>query len=283
MLGPVRPLIQTFFQIARDLVGLIASAMRSRAQLTAENLFLRKQLALYLERQAKPRRADDSTRITLVALSTFVDWRHLLTVVKPETFIRWHRKGFRLWWRWKSRARGRPPIPVDLQQLIATMVAANRTWGEERIADELLVKLGIRVSPRTVRRYIPSRPPRARKGTQAWSTFVRNHARAVLASDFFVVVTATFRVIYVFVVLEVGTRRIVHWNVTEHPTADWTAQQFRMIVPGDQGHRFVIHDRDTIYSDGVDRTLAAMGLEVLKTPVRVPQAKDYASYCTAFV
>ena len=100
---------------------------------------------------------------------------------------------------------------------------------------------------------------------------MRNHA-GVLASDFFVVVTATFRLLYVFVVLEVGTRRILHWNVTAHPTADWTAQQFRMIVPGDQAHRFVIHDRDTIYSERVDRTLEAMGLTVLKTPVRAPQA-----------
>jgi transposase InsO family protein len=147
-----------------------------------------------------------------------------------------------------------------LQQLIATIATANRTWGEERIAAELLVKLGIRVSPRTVRRYMPRRPPRARRGPQTWSTFVRNHARSVLASDFFVVVTATFRLIYVFIVLEVGTRRILHWNVTEHPTADWTTQQFRMIVPGDQAHRFVIHDRDTIYSEGVDRTLETMGL-----------------------
>jgi putative transposase len=249
--------------------------MWSRAQLAAENLFLRKQLAMYVERRVKPRRADDATRITLVALSRFLEWRNVLTVVKPETLIRRHRKGFRLLWRWKSRAAGRPPIPTDLQQLIATMAAANRTWGEERIAAELLVKLGIRVSPRTVRRYMPSRPPRARQGTQAWSTFVRNDARSVLASDFLVVVTATFRVIYVFVVLEVGTRRILHWNVTEHPTADWTAQQFRMIVPGDQAHRFVIHDRDTIYSDGVDHTLEAMGLAVLKTPARVPQANTF--------
>jgi transposase InsO family protein len=263
------------FQVARDFGALIGSAMRSRAQLAAENLFLRKQLALYLERQVKPRRADDATRITLVGLSWLVDWRPLLTVVKPETLIRWHRKGFRLWWRWKSRRRGRPPIPIDLQQLIATMAAANRTWGEERIADELLVKLGIRVSPRTVRRYMPSRPPRARQRTQAWITFIRNHARAMIASDFFVVVTATFRVLYVFVVLEVGTRRILHWNVTQHPTADWTSQQSRMIVPGDQGHRFVIHDRDSIYSDGVDRTLEAMGLAVLKTPARVPQANTF--------
>ena len=244
-------------------------------QLAAENLFLKKQLALYVERQVKPRRADDATRITLVGLSRIVEWRRLLTIVRPDTLIRWHRKGFRLFWRWKSRGPGRPPIPADVQQLIATMATANRTWGEERIADELLVKLGIRVSPRTVRRYMPPRPPGPSRGTQTWKTFVRNHARAVLASDFFVVVTATFRVFYVFVVLEIGTRRILHWNVTEHPTADWTAQQFRMVVPGDQTHRFVIHDRDTIYSDGVDRTLEAMGLELLKTPARVPQANAF--------
>jgi hypothetical protein len=137
-----------------------------------------------------------------------LEWRQLLVIVKPETLIRWHRKGFRLFWRWKSRAPGRPAIPANVQRLIATIAAANRTWGEERIANELLVKLGIRLSPRTVRRYMPSRP-RPTPGTQAWSTFVRNHARGVLASDFFVVVTGTFRVLYVFVVLEVGTRRIV--------------------------------------------------------------------------
>src|SRR5262249_23608160 len=158
----------------------------------------------------------------------------------------------------------RPAIPPDVQRLIATMAPANRTWGEERIANELLVKLGIRLSPRTVRRYMPSQP-RPKPGTQAWSTFVRNHARTVAPSDFFVVVTATFRMLYVFVVLEVGTRRILHWNVTAHPTANWTAQQFRLIVSGDEVHRFVIHDRETIYSMGVDRTLKAMGLTVLKT------------------
>jgi transposase InsO family protein len=104
---------------------------------------------------------------------------------------------------------------------------------------------------------------------------VRNHAREVLASDFFVVVTATFRILYVFVVLEVGTRRILHWNVTAHPTANRTAQQFRLIFSGDHAHRFVIHDRDTIYSEGVDRTLEAMGRTVLKTPVRAPQVNAF--------
>jgi putative transposase len=253
----------------------MSMTLRSRAKLAAENLFLRKQLALYLERQVTPRRADDATRLTLVALSRFVEWRGLLIIVKPDTLIRWHRKGSGCCGDGKSSAPGRPRIPRDLRELIVTMAAVNRTWGEERIAAELRLKLGIRVSPRTVRRYMPARPPRRTEGLQAWSTFVRNHAGSVLACDFFVVVTATFRVVYVFVVLEVGTRRILHTNATAHPTADWTAQQFRMIAPGDQAHRFVIHDRDGIYSEGVDRTLAAMGLTVLKTPVRAPQANAF--------
>jgi transposase InsO family protein len=268
--------VRTIVRVAGDVLRFVSSTLRPHAQLAAENLFLRKQLALYLERKVKPRRADDATRITLVALSKLIDWRRLLTVVKPDTLIRWHRKGFRVFWRWKSVPCGRPRLPADLRRLIADIAAANRTWGEERIASELLVKLGIRVSPRTVRRYMPSGPgSKSGPGSQAWSSFVRNHARAVLACDFFVTVTATFRLLYIFVVLEVGTRRILHWNVTDHPTAEWTAQQFRMVVPGDQSHRFVVHDHDSIYSEGVDRTIAAMGLTVLKTPVRAPQANAF--------
>src|SRR6267143_3991719 len=268
--------VRTVVRIGYDLLRFASTVVRSHAHLAAENLFLRKQLALYVEREVKRRRADDATRIVLVGVSWLFDWRRVLTIVKPDTLIRWHRRGFRLLWRWKSRPRGRPRVPADLRRLIADMATANRTWGEERIAAELLVKLGIRVSPRTVRRYMPTgTAPRRGTRSQAWSTFVRNHASAVLACDFFVAVTATFRVWYVFVVLEVGTRRILHWNVTEHPTAEWTSQQFRMIVPGDQLHRFVIHDRDSIYSDGVDATVAAMGLTILKTPVRAPQANAY--------
>jgi transposase InsO family protein len=275
MVTAARHLLHTILVVTRALASLAFLTMRSRAQLAAENLFLRRQLALYQERQVKARRADDATRIILAGLSRLLAWRQLLVIVKSETLIRWHRQGFRLFWRWKSPTPGRPAISPAVQRLIGTMATANRTWGEERIANELLLKLGIRVSPRTVRRYMPSRPRRPRPGTQAWCTFVRNHAGSVLASDFFVVVTATFRVLYVFVVLEVGTRRILQWNVTAHPTAEWTAQQCRMIVPGDQAHRFVIHDRDTIYSEGVDRTLEAMGLRVLKTPVRAPQANAF--------
>ena len=250
-------------RVAGDVLQFTASMLRPRAQLAAENLFLRKQLALYLERQVKPRRADDATRLALVVLARLIDWRQLLTMVKPATLIRWHRKGFRLFWRWKSRPQGRPRLPADLRQLIAEMATANRTWGEERIASELVVKLGIRVSARTVRRYMPTGSGSKRgPGSQAWNTFVSNHVSSMLACDFFVTVTAGLRILYVFVVMEIGTRRIVRWNVTDHPTAEWTAQQFRMVVSGDERHRFVLHDHDSIYSEGVDRTIAAMGLTV---------------------
>ena len=167
-------------------------------------------------------------------------------------------------------------MPADLRQLIEDMAVANPTWGEERIAAELQLKLGILVSPRTVRRYMPRGGPSHDRGSsQRWSTFVRNHAGAMLACDFFVTITACFRTVYVFVVLDVGTRRIVHWNVTAHPTAEWTVQQFRAIVPGDQPQRFLIHDRDTIYAAAVDEAVTAMGLTVLKTPVRCPQANAF--------
>jgi len=161
---------------------------------------------------------------------------------------------------WKTRP-GRPSIPADLQRLIVTMARANPTWGEERIANELLLKLGLVVSPRTIGRYLRHRrPPRGGRPSQRWATFVRNHATAVLACDFFITVTACFRVLYVFVVLDVGTRRIVHWNVAEHPTAEWTIQQFRMSITGERPHRYLVHDRDGIFASALDHAVASMGL-----------------------
>ena len=152
------------------------------------------------------------------------------------------------------------------------MAVNNATWGEERIANELLLKIGIRISPRTVRRYMPKTPKRPPDPTQRWMTFVRNHAKAIIASDFFVVVTATFQLVYVFVIIEVGSRRVLHFNVTRHPTADWTLHQFRECIAGDEGYRYLIHDRDRIYSRDLDAALRTLGLTVLKTPYKTPQA-----------
>ena len=152
------------------------------------------------------------------------------------------------------------------------MALSNPTWGEERIADELLLKIGIRISPRTVRRYMPETPKRPADPKQRWMAFVRNHAKAIIASDFFVVVTATFQLVYVFVIMEVATRRVLHFNVTRHPTTDWTLQQFRECIVGDEEYRFIIHDRDRIYSRDLDVGLKTLGLTVLKTPRKAPKA-----------
>jgi transposase InsO family protein len=248
--------------------------LRPSPALAAENLFLRKQLALYQERHVKPRRATNATRLALVWLSRWFNWRQALAVVQPDTLTCWHRQGFRLFWRWQSRP-GRPPIPADLQALIRRMAQENPSWGEERLANELLLKLGLRVSPRTIRKYLPKRvnPGRGKRATtQRWQTFVRNHAQAIIACDFCVVVTATFRLLYVFIVMEHATRRIIHTNVTAHPTASWTLQQLREAIPADHTYRFLIHDGDSIFSHELDQGIGHLGLRVLKTPVRTPQA-----------
>ena len=161
--------------------------------------------------------------------------------------VRWHRLGWHILWRLKSRA-GRPPIPLELRTLIRTIATENPLWGQERIAYELLVKLGLRVSPRTVAKYMPKRGGRGPRGDQRWSTFLRNHAKAILACDFFVAVTATFRMLYVLVVIEHGRRRLAHVNVTANPTAEWTLQQLREAVGEGEGHRCLIPTASTIPS-----------------------------------
>lgn len=223
---------RVWLSLFADLLRFLALGIRSKGALAAENLFLRKQLAFYQERKIRPRRVNDPTRLALVWLGRWFSWRNALTVVTPKTFIAWHRRGFQLFWSRKCQS-GRPRIPPDLQQLIRRMARENPTWGEERIANELLLKLGLRVSPRSIRKYLPKLPtpggnPRR---DQRWSTFLKNHARAIVACDFCIVATVTFRILYVFMVMEHGSRRIIHLNVTAHPTAAWTLQQLREVFP----------------------------------------------------
>ena len=274
--------IYTLPMLLVDGVRYFGLCLRSPTALAAENLFLRKRLALYRERSITPRRATHATRLTLVWLARWFDWRRALVIVQPATLIRWHRLGFRFFWRWTSRS-GRPPIPTNLQALIRRMARDNPTWGEERIANELLLKLGLHVSPRTIRKYMPKRFDRGpNRGipSQYWVTFVRNHAKAIVACDFCTVVTAAFRLLYVFVLMEHATRRILHCNVTMHPTAQWTIQQLREVMPADHGYQFLIHDRDRIFSDDLDQPMRNLGLRVLKTPVRSPKAN---SLCERFL
>ena len=265
-------LTRAILGIGSDLLRLLALFVRSSGAIRAENLVLRRQLARYLERGIKPRRVDYATRVSLAMFSRLFDWRDAVVIVRPSTIVRWHRLGWRIFWRWKSRV-GRPPIPVELRALIRRMAAENPLWGEERIANELFVKLGIRISPRTVGKYMPDRPPGQPRGDQRWSTFLKNHAKAILACDFFVAVTATFRILYVFVVIEHGTRRLAHVNVTAHPTAEWTLQQLREAFTEDR-HPYLIHDRDRIYSRRLDDSIEALGLSVLRSPVASPKANS---------
>jgi len=281
-LTPCRNLCSAFstmWELLRDGLQFLRTISHSRAALAAEILFLRKQLAYYQDHRIRPRRLRDASRLCLLFWSRLFDWQAALVVVKTSTFIRWHRKGFRLYWRWKSRG-GRPSLPKEIRQLIARMVRENVTWGEERIADELSLKLGIYVSPRTVRKYWPQLPGmgsgRRRTPSPAWKTFVRNHAQGIVACDFLVAVTARFRILFVFVALEIGSRRILHCNVTAHPTAEWTLQQLRDAIPSDHPYQFLIHDRDTIFSSELDAEVkSTFGLRVLRTPVRAPQANAY--------
>jgi putative transposase len=264
-------LLDVACQLLAEALRFAIVALRPARTVAAENLFLRRQLAMYVERGLKPSRPDVATRVSLVLLSRLFDWRSALVVVRPETLLRWHRAGFRLLWRLKSRP-GRPAIPVELRQLIRRMAAENPLWGEERIANELLLKLGLRVSPRTVRKYLPKHPPGRPRGDQRWSTFLGNHARAIVACDFFVAVTASFRLLFVFVMIEHGSRRLLHLNVTAHPTAAWTLQQLREALGYERRYRYLIHDRDRIFAKSLDESIERLGLQVLKSPLRSPMA-----------
>jgi putative transposase len=264
-------LIMIAVHLFADAVRFSILLFRPTRSVQAENLFLRRQLALFKERGVQPRRIDSATRISLAILARCFEWRDALFVVRPNTMIRWHRAGWRLFWRWKCRP-GRPQIPVELRVLIRRMARENPVWGEERIANELLVKLGIQVSPRTVRKYMPKRLDGQPRRDQHWSTFLKNHAKAILACDFFVAVTATCRLLYVFVVIEHGSRRLARVAVTAHPCADWTLQQLREVIGFDDTHRYLIHDRDSIFARRLNESIEALGVNVLKSPLHSPKA-----------
>ena len=193
--------------------------------------------------------------------------------MQPETVIAWHRKGWRLWWRWKSRPKevGRPRVPWEVIELIRRISRENPTWGAPRIHGELMM-LGYYVSEATVARYMVKRRGRP---TQNWKTFLRNHLAETAAIDFLTVPTVTFRTLYVFVVLSLDRRRIIHFNVTTHPTAEWTALQLFQAFPFDTAPRFLVRDRDGIYGSEVVAALEAMGIEQKVISARSPWQNGY--------
>jgi transposase InsO family protein len=254
------------------LLATARSSLKSQRELALENLALRQQLAI-LKRTSKRPKLTNADRAFWVALSRlWLNWQNALILVKPETVIGWHRKGFKLYWTWKSRNRGgRPRIDAEIRTLIRRIARENPTWGAPRIHGELL-KLGFEVGEATVSRYMPRRrtPP-----SQSWRSFLRNHALDLVSIDFFVVPTVTFRILYVFLVLAHERRRIVHFNVTEGPSAQWTGQQLVNAFPYNSGPKYLIRDRDKIYGANFVRRVHAMGIEQVVTAPRSPWQNPY--------
>ena len=251
-------------------VAAIVSTVRDRADLVAENIALRQQLSCIARGRRRPQLRPLDRAFWAALFRVWPGWRELLVIVKPATVIRWHRSGFRLFWRWKSRRRGpgRPRISPRVRKLIVEMATANVGWGAPRIHGELL-KLGIRVSEVTVSRYMPRRAAPA-GSRQRWSTFLRNHRPETLAIDFAVVPSVRFELIYVFFVLSLDRRRILHFNITKHPTAEWTAQQVVEACPYDLPARYLLRDNDAIYGEYFHKRVTGLGLEQVKTAFRSP-------------
>ena len=253
-----------------SLLLTLRGSARSRAALQLEVLALRHQLQVLQRTRPRRLRLAKADRWLWVWLSRiWTGWRTALVIVKPETVLGWHRQGFRLFWTWKSRRRvGRPTVPLEVRTLIRTMSRANPLWGAPRIHGELLT-LGMDVSQATVANYMVRRrqPP-----SQTWRTFLANHMGQMMAADFFVLPTATCRLLFVLIVLAHDRRRIVHVAVTAHPTAAWTAQQLREAFPWDQAPRFLLHDRDHAF-DGL--TAMAIGLHEVLTAPRSPWQNAY--------
>jgi len=258
--------------ILRITLLLFRALFRDRSQLALENLALRQQLANLRRKVVRPRLRHAERAFWVILARVWDQWRSALILVRPDTVLRWHRQGFRYFWRWKSR--GRPGVRPELIRLIRRMSQENPLWGAPRIRSELLL-LGYDVAEATVAKYTirrGRRPP-----SQTWRTFLRNHLRTTAACDFFVVPTATFRLLFCFVILSHDRRRILHFNVTAHPTAEWTTQQIVEAFPAEGTEpRYLLRDRDSIYSDWFGHRVAGLGIKEIVTAPQSPWQNPYA-------
>jgi len=254
------------------IVYFLRAVLGDRAALIAENLALCQQLAVLQVSMKRPKlRTRD--RVFWVWLSRlWSGWRSCLMIVKLGTVVRWHREGFWLYWRWKSRKKlGRPKTEAEIRALIRRMARENPTWVAPRIQSELAL-VGISVAESTVGKYMG----RARKRpSQTWRTFLENHAGDIAAIDFFVVATVTFRLLYCFLVMRHDRRRVVHFNVTPHPAARWTAQQVVEAFPFDTAPRFLIRDHDGIYGSDFRERVKRLGIEEVVIAYRSPWQSPY--------
>src|ERR1700687_1405651 len=239
-------------------LAVLASPFRSKLRLEAENAVPRHQLVVLMrERKGRVRLTNDDRWFFIQLYRWFPSILQVLPIIRPETLVRWHRAGFRCYWRCKSRSLGgRPQIETDLRVLIRRMSIENPLWGAPRIHGELL-KLGFEVAQSSVAKYMVKRrgPP-----SQGWKTFLRNHAPDIAAMDLFIVPTIGFDVLYAFVIVRLGRRDLVWINVTTNPTAEWIARQLTEAFPWNEAPRYLIRDRDRVYGAIATRRLRAMGI-----------------------
>ena len=261
----------------RWLAPAVTACFKSKTQLIAENLCLRQQLVVLKRRQQRPRLRDSDRRFWIVAYRWFTRWRETLIVVQPETVLGWHRRGWKAYWRWRSLRRwrgGRRRIPPELRALIRRIASENSLWGQQRIQAEL-ARLGFRVCARTVAKYM--RRPYDGVPSPGWRRFLAQHAKEIWACDLFTVRTIWFRTLYVFFVIDHGSREIVHARVTAHPTAQWLAQQMVEACDSDRDPpRYLIHDRDGSYGAVFHKRARSLGIRQIRTPVRAPRANAIA-------
>jgi putative transposase len=250
------------------LLQCIPALFRSRNEQTIVELALRQQLATYAQKRTRPRLSPLDRAFWVCLSRVWSGWKRNLVIVQPGTVVRWHRRGFRLYWRGISkRGPGRPSISPELQALIRRLANENG-WRARKVHAEL-EKLDFTVSLATVSRYMPDRKP-DRDQRQRWKTFLHNHKDAIAAMDFLVVPTAGFRLLYVWFVIGHGRREILHFGVSQHPTSRWVVQQLREAFPEDTAPRFLVYDNDSIFSDRVGEVINRLGIEPRRTAFRSP-------------
>ncbi len=261
-------MIRALFNLMTALLCCCLAFCRSRNQQALVELALRQQLSTYAQAGSKPRLTPLDRAFWVALFRFWTHWRQVLVIVKPDTVVRWHRTGFRIYWRWLSkRGPGRPRISMEVQALIKRFALENG-WGARKVHAEL-GKLGFSVSLAGVLRYLPKKPLDQGK-QQRWGTFLTNHRGAIAAMDFFVVPTVTFRVLYVWFVIDHSRRRIIHFNVTANPTAEWVIQQLRESFPDDSVQRYLILDNDSSFSIDVTRSIESLGITPKRTAYRSP-------------
>jgi transposase InsO family protein len=266
--------MQALLRFATLLLRCVLAFFRTRREQAIVELALRQQLVAYAQSRPRPKLTSLDRAFWVALHQLWPRWKEIVVIVKPETVIRWHRKGFRLYWRARSRRRpGRPTVPQEVRELIRRLAFENG-WRVRKIQGELS-KLGFTISLATVSRYLPKRLPDP-GSRQRWTTFLRNHQDAIAAMDFCVVPTVSFQLLYVWFVIDHGRRRLIHFNVTSNPSARWVIQQLREAFPGASTPRYLLLDRDSIFSPEVMAAIGSFGIDPVRTAYRSPWQNSIA-------